>query len=86
MSTTKKPAKTPEEMQASLQKLIAQGRKEGMIRAADLAACLECMDLSAEKIEEIYDSFEAMNLQIVSADLDLDLEDTLSLGDDLTMH
>ena len=37
MSNAKKPAKTPEELQAALQKLIAQGRKEGMIRADELA-------------------------------------------------
>ena len=43
MSTTKKPTKSPEELHAALQKLIAQSRKEGMIRAADLAAQLEAM-------------------------------------------
>ena len=77
MSTIKKPTKSPEEMQAALQKLIAQGRKEGMIRAADLATHLEAMDLSAEQIEEIYDQFEAMNIQIVSAELELDLDDAM---------
>ncbi len=83
MSTTKKAAKSPEELQAILQKLIAQGRKDGMIRASDLRAHLEEMDLSPEKIEEIYDNFEALNIQVVSEDLDLDLDDTLDLGDDL---
>ena len=83
MSTTKKPAKSPEEMQAALQKLIAQGRKEGMIRAADLNAHLEKMDLTPEKIEEIYDQFEAMNIQVITGDLDLDLGDDLDITDDL---
>ena len=74
MSTAKKPAnKNLDEVQAALQVLIAQGRKDGMIRASDLNAQLEKMDLSAEKMEEIYDRFEAMNIQIVSADLDLTL-------------
>ena len=81
MSTTKKPAKSPEELQAALQKLIAQGRKEGMIRAADLATHLEAMDLSPERIEESYDQFEAMNIQIISAELDLDLDDAMAEGD-----
>ena len=81
MSTAKKPTKTPEELQAALQKLIAQGRKEGMIRADDLATCLESMDLTPERIEEIYDQFEAMNIQIVSAELDLDLDDAVMDGD-----
>ena len=75
MSTAKKPVKSPEEQQAALQKMIAQGRKEGMIRATELANLLETMDLSPERIEEIYDQLEAMNIQIVSADLDLDLDD-----------
>ena len=79
MSTAKKPAKTNmEDVQTALQALIAQGRKEGMIRAADLNAQLEKMDLSPEKIEEIYDRFDAMNIQIVSAELDLDLGDDLA--------
>ena len=74
MSTPKKPAKGMEDTQAALQNLIAQGRKEGMIRASDLNALLEKMDLSPEKIEEIYDRFETMNIQIISAELDLDLD------------
>ena len=79
MSTPKKPAKPAEDVQAALQGLIAQGRKEGMIRAADLNALLEKMELTAEKIEEIYDRFDAMNIQIISADLDLDLGDDADL-------
>ncbi len=85
MTTPKKPAKpaapaTPaaaEDLQASLTALIAQGRKEGMIRASELNAILEKMDLSAEKIEEIYDRFDAMNIQVVSAELDLEIDDDL---------
>ena len=83
MSTVKKPAKTPEELQAALQMLIAQGRKDGMVRDSELRSHLEEMDLTPEKIEEIYDSFDAMNIQVVSEDLDLDLSDTLDLVDDL---
>ena len=82
MSNTKKGAAKPaEDLQAVLQSLIAQGRKDGMIRSEDLNAQLEKLDLTAEKIEEIYDRFEAMNIQIVSAELDLG--DDLDLGDGL---
>ena len=89
MSAAKKTAKTPEELQAVLQKLIVQGRKDGMIRDSELRSHLEEMDLTAEKIEEIYDNFEAMNIQIVSEDLDLsdaldlvgDLDDDIDLSD-----
>ena len=83
MSTGKKPVKTQEEAQATLQKLIAQGRKDGMIRASELRSHLEEMDLTPERIEEIYDSFEAMNIQVVSEDLDLDLSDNLDVLDDM---
>ena len=79
MSTPKKPVKPTEDTQVALQNLIAQGRKDGMIRATELNAVLEKMELTAEKIEEIYDRFEAMNIQIISADLDLDLGDDAAL-------
>ena len=82
MANAKKNAKAPEDLQTILQNLIAQGRKDGMIRASELSAQLEKLDLSPEKIEEIYDRFEAMNIQVVSSDLDLDLGDDLDL--DLT--
>ena len=82
LSTVKKPVnKNMEDLQSALQALIVQGKKDGMIRAADLNAHLEKMDLSAEKIEEIYDRFEAMNIQIISNELDLDLGDDLDLDD-----
>ena len=74
MSTQKKPAKpNTEDLQASLQALINQGKKDGMIRAADLNAILEKMALTPEKIEEIYDRIDDMNIQLVTAELELDL-------------
>ena len=91
MATAKKNGKTPEDQQAALQALITQGRKDGMVRSSDLNAVLEGMDLSPEKIEEIYDRFESMNIQVVSSDLDLDLGDDLDvvltddLGDDIDL-
>ena len=85
MSNAKKASKpTNEELQAALQALIEQGKKEGLIRAADLNAHLEKMDMTPEKIEAIYDSIEAMNIQIVTADLELDLgDDLVDVGDGL---
>ena len=83
MSTAKKAPKNMEDIHAALQNLIAQGKKDGIIRASDLNAQLEKMDLTPEKIEEIYDRFEAMNIQIVTNDLDIDLGDDLDLGDGL---
>ena len=85
MSTNKKTPKSPEELQTALQAMMAQGRKEGVVHSSELSALLENYDLSPERIEEIYDSFEALNIQVVSNDLDLDLGDDLDLvlDDDL---
>jgi len=91
MSTTKKPTKTAEELQTALQELITRGKKDGMVPMADLNALLEKMDLSTEKIEEIYDKFDAMNIQLIGAELELDLGDDVDLvldddlGDDLDL-
>ena len=88
MSNLKKGAtNSAEDLQAALQSLIAQGHKDGMIRAEELNSHLEKMDLSPEKIEEIYDRFEAMNIQIVGAELDLgdDLDLMDSLEDDIAL-
>ena len=82
MSTAKKNGKM-EDIQAGLQALIAQGKKDGMIRDTDLNNVLSKMNLSPEKIEEIYDRFEAMNIQVTTANLDA-LDDGLDvLGGDL---
>jgi RNA polymerase primary sigma factor len=84
MGNTKKVVKGAEDAQAAIQAMIAQARKDGMIRASDLTAELEKLDLTPEKIEEIYDRLEAMNIQVISAELDLDIGDDLDgLGDDL---
>ena len=41
MSTPKKNKTSMEDLQAAMQGLIAQGKKDGMIKAADLNALLE---------------------------------------------
>ena len=74
MSDEKKNGNCTENLHAILQELIVRGRKDGMIRASELNAQLEKMDLTPEKIEEIYDKFEAMNIQILSNDLDLEID------------
>ena len=80
MSTPKKENTNMEEVQAALQALIAQGKKEGMIRLSDLNAQLEKLQLSPEKIEEIYDRFEAMNIPLITAELELN-DDTMPMDD-----
>ena len=90
MSSTKKNAKT-EDLQAALQSLIAKGRKDGMVKSTELNAILEKMEnMTAEKIDEIYDRLDAMNIQVTS-DQDLELGDDLDvlpaddLGDDIDL-
>ena len=82
MSTSKKPAKNMDDTYAALQSLITKGRKEGMIRTNELNAQLEKLDLSPEKIEEIYDRFESMNIQLVGNEMELELDEDLDLGMD----
>ena len=83
-STPKKaPKANMDDVHAALQTLITQAKKDGMIRASDLNAQLEKMQLTPEKIEDIYDRLDAMNIQVVTADLELDLgDDDLDLGPD----
>ena len=83
-STPKKaPKANMDDVHAALQALITQAKKDGMIRASDLNAQLEKMQLTPEKIEDIYDRLDAMNIQVVTADLELDLgEGDLDLGPD----
>ena len=83
MSNPKKNPKATEDILQAIQNLIIQGKKDGMIHASDLNAQLEKMDMTPDKIEEIYDRFESMNIQIISGELDL--VDDLDLGDDLDM-
>ncbi len=92
MSNAKKTAKqnqSPEEIQAAVaaavQKLVAQGKKDGMIRATDLNAQLEKLQLTPEKIEEIYDQFDAMNIPVITAELDLGDDGDLVDGDDIDL-
>ena len=82
MSNSKKSGKNVnmEDLQNQLQALITQGKKDGIIRATDLNALLEKMTLTPERIEEIYERLEAMNIQLVTAELDIDLGDDLDLG------
>ena len=84
MADSKKPeneknqARDTAESMAALTALIARARKEGAIQATELVAELEKLDLSVEKIEQVYESFDAMGIQIVGAELDLDLDSDLA--------
>ena len=70
-----------EDSKAPVAALIAKARKEGSIQASELSAELEKLDLSVEKIEQIYDTFEAMGIQIIGAELELEMEADSGLAD-----
>ena len=68
-------AKTPvsnEEAMARVSALITKAKRDGTIQASELTAELEKLDLPVEKIEQIYDTFDALGIQIVGAELELD--------------
>ena len=80
MSNEKKNnVKPTEDLEATMKALIAKGKKEGMLRDTELNATLSKLDLTPEKIDEIYDSFEALGIQIFTAELEQD--DSLDLVD-----
>ncbi|MBP3412357.1 MAG: RNA polymerase sigma factor RpoD, partial [Oscillospiraceae bacterium] len=53
---------------APLTSLISKGRKDGMLTTEEIMAVLEKLDLTPERIEEIYDSFESMGIQVMASD------------------
>ena len=68
---------------AAVSTLIAKAKREGSIQSSELTAELEKLDLPVEKIEHIYDTFDAMGIQIVSPELELELDVADDLGMDM---
>ena len=85
MATSKKNGKSTEELMAPLNALISKGRRDGMLSSSELMAALEKMDLSVDKIEQVYDTFESIGIQIVSGDTESDSDPMQGLLDDLDM-
>ena len=68
MATTNKHDQERGDVMAPLTNLISKGRKDGMLTTEEIMSVLEKMDLSPDRIEEIYDSFEAMGIQVIASD------------------
>lgn len=68
MATSNKSGKTNEELMTPLTNLINKGRRDGVLSASEVLAALEKLDLSVEKIEQVYDTFESMGIQILSSE------------------
>ena len=71
-NTNAKASISNEEAMAHVSALIAKAKRDGTIQASELTAELEKLDLPVEKIEQIYDTFDALGIQIVGAQLELD--------------
>ena len=82
MANTKNPKPSTEDAMAAVPALIARAKRDGSIQATELTAELEKLDLPVEKIEHIYDTFDAMGIQIVSPELELDVSDDLGMDMD----
>ena len=82
MANTKNPKPSTEDARAAVSALIARAKRDGSIQATELTAELEKLDLPVEKIEHIYDTFDAMGIQIVSPELELDVSDDLGMDMD----
>ena len=82
MANTKNPKPSTEDAMAAISALIARAKRDGSIQATELTAELEKLDLPVEKIEHIYDTFDAMGIQIVSPELELDVSDDLGMDMD----
>ena len=67
--------KLTDEAKAPVLALLSKGQKAGALQTAEILSVLEKLDIDAEQIEHIYDSIEAMGIQIVGAELELDVED-----------
>lgn len=84
MAATKKNNKMNDEIRVPLQALIARGRKDGTLPITELTAELEKLDLSVEKIEQIYEMLESMGIQLLGNEAELDIEDRLTDDIDLS--
>ena len=76
------PKPSTEDAMAAVSALIARAKRDGSIQATELTTELEKLDLPVEKIEHIYDTFDAMGIQIVSPELELDVSDDLGMDMD----
>ncbi len=84
MANAKNTKILPAEAMRAVSALTARAKRDGTVQAAELTAELEKLDLPVEKIEQIYDTFDAMGIQIISPELELDVDmgETLPLDTD----
>ncbi len=83
MANAKNAPRVPtEDAMAAVSALIQRAKREGSIQASELNEQLEKLDIPVDQIEHIYDTFDALGIQVVSPELelDVDLDDGMDLG------
>ena len=73
---TKPDGKAPQTKEERLNALIEKGKKAGKLSSKDLLA-LEDMNLTAEEMEKFYDKLEALNVDVLSEEALLPLDDVV---------
>ena len=73
---TKADEKAPQTKEERLNALVEKGKKAGKLSSKDLLA-LEDMNLSAEEMEKFYDKLEALNIDVLSEEALLPLDDVV---------
>ena len=81
MANAKAPQKSPEEQMAQVSALVQRIKKAGSVHSAELLTELEKLDLSVEQIEQFYEQCDAMGVQIISDELDLEIDDDAAMLD-----
>ena len=57
--------------------LLETAKKNGSIESSALTGVLEKLDITPEQIEKVYDTLDALGVQIVGAELTLESDDEL---------
>ena len=65
--------KLSDEVKAPVLALLSKGQKAGALQSSEVLGVLEKLDIDPEQIEHIYDTIEGLGIQIVGAELELDV-------------
>ena len=74
--------KLGDDVKAPVLALYSKGQKAGMLQSSEVLGVLEKLDIDPEQIEHIYDTIEALGIQIVGAELELDAADEIPVEEE----
>jgi len=74
--------KLGDDVKAPVLALYSKGQKAGMLQSSEVLGVLEKLDIDPEQIEHIYDTIEALGIQIVGAELELDASDEIPVEEE----